>query len=840
MIQQQYYTRERGGLFNQTDGYDTVAKSPQLKLDFIKKNLHPLCSYDIPYALQKNGEVDEAKYPENFMVVPLESGETIVGRAIYKSKDFTGLRSTFFMHNFILSEKERRRYIKEPEKLFGITGFATGYEIDEGTELPTLAGIPYEVDELFTNREKLFEALKMNEQIFEQMIAACFTCAHSKKKMFIVLDVPLEALSRYAKALLYHLYVVLPWGISERLGIATYSSKAEPRKNIQITFVDTDGLQMANRISKEFIFDFVNEHFTTVQEQVENEAYIKIALKYTNNKIAWEKYNKLADELAGIYKNVSDRNLHFYGRVALFFEMSLFMHSKKGYEIAEKKERACLLKELVGFCRAGLSEELTYEILQLIEYTINLLHEPINYGVLWENDEIKALFQYKLQVYEGNNEQFSHCLQITLCLLTQIIKEKKFNKVDSILYEARNYLRFYQQLIKELSEDHYLNNNLLYRQIDNSMEGVSTVSNLIDVMQKWDVVEAILLQEGHYRDVVLTVFDGVMTKGQDKLQLLDEVQKWCKRHDAEVYESMCDLYESYFLSSIQLENEIPNEKALMHLRFSHEYREQSFETIKMYQKLRTDISAMDPNRIRLDDKVQMLIKKFYQQDPKKEDFYLLIYAFLVKRKEGQEPRVELKKVLAYLKEIDLELMFEFIIWSKGQEVYFDKSKFDDQVVSFFVSLKEKKEKQPKAVIKEKLGMNAKTQRLADKIICATQPKILTFIGKHKVLMVIISVIVIGGGGGFGGYCYYNKQNEKALVETFKTQEVSTEAIAELAKHFSFYDETLDEKLKAEFEKKKKEQEDKKEQQNKIDQVGEESKNDVGQPKDQGSNENEQD
>ena len=35
MIEQQYYTRERGGLFSPTDGYDTVAKSPQLKLDYI-------------------------------------------------------------------------------------------------------------------------------------------------------------------------------------------------------------------------------------------------------------------------------------------------------------------------------------------------------------------------------------------------------------------------------------------------------------------------------------------------------------------------------------------------------------------------------------------------------------------------------------------------------------------------------------------------------------------------------------------------------------------------------------------------------------------------------------
>ena len=58
MIEQQYYTRERGGLFTQTDGNDTVAKSPMLKLEYIKKSLHPICSYDIPSELHKIGEAD--------------------------------------------------------------------------------------------------------------------------------------------------------------------------------------------------------------------------------------------------------------------------------------------------------------------------------------------------------------------------------------------------------------------------------------------------------------------------------------------------------------------------------------------------------------------------------------------------------------------------------------------------------------------------------------------------------------------------------------------------------------------------------------------------------------
>ena len=190
VIEQQYYTREQGGLFTQTDGYDTVAKTPLIKLDFIKKNLHPICSYDIPSELQKSGEIDESKYPPNFLIFPTTTGEMIVGQAVYKSKDFTGLRSTFFMHNFVLSDKEKRRYVKEPEKLFGITDFATSHSKEDGRELPTLAGIPYDGEKpYFKDRSKLFLKLGMDNILFHKLIYATFIAASSKKKIYIVLNV---------------------------------------------------------------------------------------------------------------------------------------------------------------------------------------------------------------------------------------------------------------------------------------------------------------------------------------------------------------------------------------------------------------------------------------------------------------------------------------------------------------------------------------------------------------------------------------------------------------------------------------------------------------------------
>ena len=802
MIEQQYYTRERGGLFNQTDGYDTVAKSPQIKLDYIKKNLHPLCSYDIPYALQKSGEPDEKKYPPNFMIVPLESGETIVGQAIYKSKDFTGLRSTFFMHNFILSEKERRRYIKEPEKLFGITGFATAYDSSEGRQLSTLAAIPYEISPLFRDRQRLLETLGISDENFLKLIAACFLVAHSKKKIFIVLNVPFEYLGDYAKALLYHVYTLLPWRIAECLGVSTYSGKAEPRKNIQITFIDQEALQSASRISKEYIFDFVNGRISGCEEQIENAAYMRIALPYTANKLAWEKYNQLADELAGTMKNSSECDLNFYGRTALLFEMHLFMRGGKPYELAGSKERKGLLKQLLIYCKAKLSDEVADEMEKLMEYSIGLLHEPINRGLLWDDEEVKAVLQYKLQYKEGSRDHFTHCEQVMLCLLTEATKEKQYSYVDEVLGQARYFLGFYQQLIADCFEDPFLRKNIIYRQVDNSIVQVSSVEALISVVEKWEVVESTLLQDSHYRDVVLSCFETVMTRGSSKLQLLSIVQRWCKRHEGILYEEICKLYEGYFLASVNLEQEIPDERTLLALKFSRQYPEENDEIIRSYQALKKDISAMSPKKLHINMKVQELIKKFYKQNPRREDFYLIVYAFLGHRKQDGEVLLQLRRVLNYLKDISHDLMFDFIIWSKGQEVYMDKNKFDSQVVAFFVEQKEKKEKIPKEEIKSRLGSQVKTQLLAEKILNAQKPAFIRFIGQNKGGMILICcLLIVATAAGTGAYIYIGNQEKKVLEASFNAQTISPEAALALTKHFSFYDEDLEEKIKEAFEKK---------------------------------------
>lgn len=794
MIEQQYYTRERGGLFTQTDGYDTVAKTPLIKLDFIKKNLHPLCSYDIPSELQKSGETDESKYPPNFVIFPTSTGEMIVGQAIYKSKDFTGLRSTFFMHNFVLSDKEKRRYVKEPEKLFGITGFATGYSEENGRELPTLAGIPYKGDSpYFKDREKLFTRLEMDQALFHKLIYATFIAATSKKKIYIVLNVPIEELGEMSKALLYHLYQEMPWSITEMLGICTYSGKLEAKKSIQITFLDQNTIRYDAKIGKEFIFDFVNKKFLNVEGDIEAEPYIKIAHPYTHNKLAWEKFNKWADELSVTLKDKADKNIAYYGRIATLFEMSLYLKSGRGYDLSDQKIRKGLMSQLLKELQSNISDEMKEELTQILEYIIVLLHQSILQDGLFSRDEIKVLLQFKLKNYAGVLEQEAHCIQILMNLLEAAASEKNIAYIEMLFEAVKVYPATYVHLYQALYERPQLKEKVVYPIIEEGLKEVTSIEQLIRKMDELEIIEPILLSDSYYRQRIYSYFDKCLTSATNKVKLLFQVQKWCQAHKGSLYDELQEECESYFIEHINLKD-IDSESTLCKLCFGHAYPEENYEVIMAYQKLRTDLSFMSPNKIRVNAKVQELIKMFYKQNVRKDDFYMLVYAFLESGAQAYSagPKLNLKRVLGYLNSISAEIMLDFIIWSKGQEVYIEKSTFDYQVITFFTALKQKEGKIPKEAIKDKLGSKAKTKALSEKILKAQKPVFLQYLSAHQKGMTIsLGILVSSLGIGLGSYYYYQSNNAQKAKENFERQDIDIETIQKLMPSITLQKESVE-------------------------------------------------
>lgn len=777
MIEQQYYTRERGGLFSQTDGYDTVAKSLQLKLDYIKKALHPLCSYDIPSELQARGEQDENCYPPNMIVMPGLSGELIVGQAVYKAKDFTGLRSTFFMHNLLLSENEKRRFMKEPEKLFAITGFKTSFDISEGRQLPTLAGVPYDANNpYFIERERLFSKLEISQKLFHKLIAATFISVNSKKKIFIVLDVAIEELGPMAKALLYHLYVALPWSITEKLGICTYANKAETKKNIHITFLDKKTLRQESKSGKDLIFDFVNKKYPTIDEDIESEPYIRTGLDYTKNKMAWEKINHWAEVLSTAFKEPSECGISFYGRVVNLFEMSLCLRAGRLYDISAPKVRKGLLKQVLMYLQSNIADDIRKELLDIMSYCIELVQREIKEGKLISEEELKMILSFKLE-YCRNREQEEHCIQILVYLLAISSRQNDYNYVYNVLNIVHNYPKAYIHLFEVLCMHEELKKQVVYYLINDSFSNVKIFDDLVEQMARFEEVEFALIKDQYYMQVVYDKFAICVKAVKDLVSFLDRLQKWSKAHEREIYKNLLEEGEYYFLEHIQLKN-IESERTMCRLKFSRSYPLENYEIITGYQKLKTDLSSMSPTKIRVNNKIQELIKIYYKQKVTKHDFYLLVYAFMELDEASHKPRLNLEHVLSYLKDIQMKIMLEFIIWAKDQEMYIDKSKFDSQVIQFCINLKEKEGKINKELIRTLLGEHKKTKVLSEKIIEALKPNLVKWLGKHGIVVGISLAIILAIGGGVGVY-FYNQSQPVSSNTPLKERTATPEIIAKL-------------------------------------------------------------
>ncbi|WP_052352962.1 GAP1-N2 domain-containing protein [Neobacillus dielmonensis] len=279
-VQQQLYTRERGGIFSTTDGYDTIAISEGLQPSFVKKYLHPFCIYQAPRALTTRGEKDASAYPEAVTLFQPETGDLVIGQAVFVPADFTGQRSTYFMHNYIIPEVRKEEWIKQPEKLFQLNGYQTSFNMEQGKTLPELKTVSYGTEDVLTKKEELLAELGINEDDFRQLLFAVLTSVSGKKKVFISLNVPLLDYSKAALKLLELLYLYLPYAHRRKLGAMTFTSDPEGKNYIHVMFYEPGTLNTADRsIEKQFIFDFPNNRISGVDILGQKHEYLDFALE---------------------------------------------------------------------------------------------------------------------------------------------------------------------------------------------------------------------------------------------------------------------------------------------------------------------------------------------------------------------------------------------------------------------------------------------------------------------------------------------------------------------------------------------------------------------------------
>ncbi|MBZ9635041.1 hypothetical protein [Clostridium sp. FP1] len=278
MIQQHYYTREKKGLFSDTPGYDTISKSKGLKDKLIKEVLHNYCFYEAPFELIE--EEDLNKYPQALMCFNIPSREMVIGCSSFAGKDYTGQRNRYFTHNYVVSQVEKEFYIRNPERIFHAEFKMPIFELHGGdnkrgeTFLDELTDIPMDKQSHeFFKRDKFFKELGIQEIMYKKLLSACFDSVLNNRKIYIVLKVPAQQLSKYSKQLMEYIYIGLPYLVRRNFGFITYAKDSKIKEFINLQFVAKGGVRKADVAqSLAYVFDFQEEkHLNVMKLKNEND-----------------------------------------------------------------------------------------------------------------------------------------------------------------------------------------------------------------------------------------------------------------------------------------------------------------------------------------------------------------------------------------------------------------------------------------------------------------------------------------------------------------------------------------------------------------------------------------
>ncbi|UQZ34995.1 glycosyltransferase [Paenibacillus sp. PK3_47] len=321
VITQQMYTRERRGVYRATEGFDTVAKSESLDNNFVKKILHPFCLYDAPAELAARGEKNEELYPAALHLFHTEANDTVIGQSRYLAADFTGQRSAFFAHNFVVPPIRSEEIVEDYGKWLH-ADFAGSYDGEPGGTLPELGDIPVRRGEGRADPLSVLKSLGFGEETFKAVLQAVMTSVAGKKKIYVALDVPVMELSQRAVELTEVIYSVLPYDFRRRLGVITYANEPKSRKYIHLTFVEKGSLRQGDRsIERDFTFDMASGRILNADFGGQSQPFAELAWKTLERKGSLEDFARFADSLLPGESTERKLSLALYNELAVFYEI---------------------------------------------------------------------------------------------------------------------------------------------------------------------------------------------------------------------------------------------------------------------------------------------------------------------------------------------------------------------------------------------------------------------------------------------------------------------------------------------------------------------------------------
>ena len=690
-ITQQMYTRERRGIYRSAEGFDTVAKSERLDNNFVKKVLHPFCVYDAPLELTSRGEKDESQFPPALHLFHTENGETVIGRNRYLSTDFTGQRSAFFAHNYVVPAVRSEEILQHYSDWLN-ADFAAELGGDPGTDLPELNAIPVRNAERRRKPLEILQSLGIGETLFKGMLQALMTSVAGKKKVFIALDVPIEELSARAVELTEILFHALPYEFRRRLGVITYANEPKSRKYIDLTFVEKGSIRQGDRsIEKDFTFDLVSGRASNVDFGEQRQPLADLAWKsLTRNVSALEDFGQFADEMLRGESTERQTSLAVYNELAVFYEI------EQGNEALYEDNKSVVLSGILSYLttEGALDSRVRMNdvFLERFDREFDLIRQKgILVPAIMEN--FKAYFLLKGHTYKG---------KIVDYFINGMLNSRAADRED-VLSAAYSIVESHDELSKtfftKLLSQPIFRTTLFEPYIEQRLAAAGRAADVMSFVTRWDRFLPEALQLPFFRDSVRDYLLEKLKREADPIGAVSAIHESVVKAEKDrrkgtgmsaetlaLLKLMASAADRFLLNQISLE-EMSQEQLLeiSFVRYPDEVANwqpsldyASKRKAKVLRAAYRWFGEEGPNELIFDsltpqelDDVQLLGRRWLKEAQQVEPFDHLPLAFYYSggREGGPLDYDSLLDLIRRKADSDKETIYRFLAWSQGNPLF---------------------------------------------------------------------------------------------------------------------------------------------------------------------------
>ncbi|WP_446674102.1 GAP1-N2 domain-containing protein, partial [Paenibacillus sp. 598K] len=475
-IQQQMYTRERRGVFRSTEGYDTIALSTGLDSQLVKKQLHPYCVYDAPAELAGRGEKDASAYPETMHAVRLDNGDLLLGRSVYVPADFTGLRSTFFTHNYVIPAGRLEQESADVPSWLN-ADFQSSYAIDQGSELPELDELPMRAPALDEPARDALRRMGLDEKRYKQLLFAVMTAVGGKKKVYLALDVPIGELPLRARQLLQLLYTSLPPAFRRQLGFITYAKDPQSRKSVHLIFVEKGSLRPGDRtLEREFVFDLPSDRVVNVNYEGDGQAFLDLAWANLEQPERAAQFAEFAERI------LADMGAEHHTSMADYHHLALLYRVGEGDRAAYEAERLTVLRSALSYLKPDGALPRKPQLLQLMGARFQDENAALQAGRLPE----PAVAQVFADFYgAGGTAIESQLVRYFMMAIQAAVREQRGDEAAAYYRALESQPRLSEAFFRKVLADERLTAQLFEPYLARKLKDASQLRDVLQVTLQW-------------------------------------------------------------------------------------------------------------------------------------------------------------------------------------------------------------------------------------------------------------------------------------------------------------------------------------------------------------------